>query len=619
MAGRRQYNYDDEIDKKVVVNQNTLKHLLGIYNFILPYRGYFVAGIICLVLSSATVLAFPYFTGQLIDTSLGKQLDVGYVFTNFIKIPRDSYQFLGKDINMIASLLILILIVQSIFSFLRVFFFARVSELGIADIRKTLYQKLITLPISFYDKRRTGELMSRLTADISLLHDTFSITLAEFLRQIFIFIIGLAICFWETPKLTFFMLSVIPLLIVAGLFFGKSIRKMSKKTQDELANANTIVEETLQAIHVVKAFTNEFFEVSRYRHSLDRVVRNALTTATYRGIFVSFIILSIFGGIVAVLWYGVTLVENKEISIGELTSFVIYTVFVGGSIGGLGDIYGQLQRAIGASERVQEILHTDSEVDIMLLQPPMRFVGNITFDNVRFTYPTRQDIEVLKGINLDIKAGEKVALVGHSGAGKSTIIQLLMRFYSVSHGQIQVDGKNIQEYPLITYRDNISIVPQEVILFGGTIKENIAYGKPEATEEEIIEAARKANALEFIESFPEKFATLVGERGVKLSGGQRQRIAIARAILKNPSILILDEATSSLDAESEQLVQEALEELMKDRTSIIIAHRLATIRKVDKIYVIESGLIVEEGSHEKLTNIDKGIYSNLIKLQMLEV
>jgi ABC-type multidrug transport system fused ATPase/permease subunit len=618
MAGRKGYNYDDEIDKKVAVNKDTLQYLLGIYKFIIPYRGFFVAGMVFLFFSSAITLAFPFFTGQLIDTSLGKPLDTGVIIGEIFEIERHKYAFLHRDINMIATVLVLILIIQSIFSFLRVFFFARVSEMGIADIRKALYQKLVTLPITFYDSRRTGELMSRLTADISLLQDTFSITLAEFFRQICIFIIGISILFWETPKLTFFMLGTIPILVISGLIFGKYIRKMSKKTQDDLATANTIVEETLQAIHIVKAFTNEFFEVNRYRTSLDKVVNTALQTAMYRGAFVSFIILAIFGGIVGVLWYGTGLVEAKEITIGDLTAFVIYTMFIGGSIGGLGDIYSQLQRAIGASQRVQEILDMESEFDIMLMQPNIRLNGHIVFEDVRFSYPTRQDIEVLKGINIDIHAGEKIALVGHSGAGKSTVIQLLMRFYDVAQGEIIIDNKNIKEYPLLTYRDNISIVPQEVILFGGTIRENIAYGNPNATEKEIIEAAQKANAFNFIETFPEKFNTLVGDRGIKLSGGQRQRIAIARAILKNPSILILDEATSSLDAESEQLVQDALDELMKNRTSIIIAHRLATIRKVDRIYVIENGKIVEKGTHDELNAIDKGIYSNLIKLQMLE-
>ncbi|TAE00150.1 MAG: ATP-binding cassette domain-containing protein, partial [Bacteroidetes bacterium] len=346
-------------------------------------------------------------------------------------------------------------------------------------------------------------------------------------------------------------------------------------------------------------------------------VKTALLSANYRGIFVSFIILAIFGGIVAVIWYGAGLVQKNEISIGDLTSFVIYTMFIGGSIGGLGDMYGQLQRAIGASERIREILDMESEIILEQTNPNYQISGNIEFKDIRFSYPSRTEIEVLKEVSFHIQKGEKVALVGQSGAGKSTMIQLLMRFYQVSGGNISLDGKNIQDYDLQSFRSHVGIVPQEVILFGGTIGENIAYGKPSATESEIIEAATQANAWNFIQQFPEGLKTIVGERGIKLSGGQRQRIAIARAILKNPSILILDEATSSLDAESEHLVQEALEKLMKNRTTIIIAHRLATIREANRIYVLDQGKIIEQGTHEQLLALE-GTYHNLVRLQMKE-
>jgi ABC-type multidrug transport system fused ATPase/permease subunit len=488
-----------------------------------------------------------------------------------------------------------------------------------ADIRRSLYEKLMILPMRFFDSQRTGELMSRITADIALLQDTFSITLAEFFRQLCVLIIGLGVLFWNTPKLTFFMLGVIPVLVISGLLFGKRIRNMSKQTQDELAKANVVVEETLQSISMVKAYTNEAYEVNRYHASLQKVIATALNTALYRGAFVSFIILALFGGIVAVLWYGAGLVATGEITIGDLTSFVIYTMFIGGSIGGLGDIYGQLQRAVGASERVREILEMDDEFTHTKAAATMpRLKGNIAYHHVVFRYPTREDVTVLNDLSFHVKAGEKVALVGHSGAGKSTIVQLLLRFYEPQNGQITVDNQPIINYNLTAYRSNIGIVPQEVILFGGTIRENIAYGKPGASEEEIIDAARKANAWNFIQGFPEGLDTIVGERGVKLSGGQRQRIAIARAILKDPAILVLDEATSSLDAESEHLVQEALETLMKDRTTLIIAHRLATIKKVDRIYVIDKGQIIEQGTHEELLNDGSGTYSNLIRLQMLE-
>ncbi len=597
-------NKEDE-HKKRKLNKESFQYLLGIYKYMMPYKGYFFSGMICLFLSSVVLLAFPELTGNLIDVATGDE------------------SFLLDSINQITLALVVVIVIQVIFSFLRVYLFAQVSEYSMADIRKALYQKYLTLPMSFYDKHRSGELMSRITADVALLQDTFSVTLAEFFRQIITLIVGLGILFVKTPKLTFFMLGVMPVLIIGAIIFGKFIRKLSKKTQDQLATSNIIVEETIQAIATVKAFTNEIFESNRYSTTQNSVIQTALKAATYRGGFVSFIVFAIFGSITAVFWYGATLLAAGDLTSGDLISFIIYSMFIAGSIGGLGNIYGQIQKAIGASERVLEILGEESESELTYAteksstnQNPIQ--GNISFKDVRFSYPTRTDVEVLKGLSLDIKAGEKIALVGHSGAGKSTIIQLLERFYDPQTGTIEVDGKNNLEYDLSFYRSAIGIVPQEILLFGGTIRENIAYGKPTATEEEIISAAKQANAFKFIETFPEGLETLVGERGVKLSGGQRQRIAIARAILRNPKILILDEATSSLDAESEQLVQEALDTLMKDRTTIIIAHRLATIRKVDTIYVIENGQISEQGTHESLVN-QEGTYNQLVRLQLLDV
>ncbi len=589
-----------EDNKKSKLNKASLSKLLGIYRFMTPYKTWFILGLISLVFSSTVLLGFPYFTGKLIDTSLG-----------------ESSWFLD-GINDIALGLVVILIVQSLFSFLRIYFFAQVSERSMADIRQGLYETYMTLPQSFYDSRRTGELLSRITSDVSLLQDTFTVTLSEFIRQTSVLIIGIIVLFVTNPELTLFMLATIPVLVISGFLFGRFIRKLSKQTQDALADANIVVEETLQAVSTVKTFTNELFEISRYGKSLKEVVRLAIKNSIYRGGFVSFIIFALFGGIVMVLWYGANLVEQGEITIGELTSFIIYTMFIGGSIGGLGNIYGSLQKAVGASDRVLEILNEDTEQVIVkddYKEAKTKIKGGIEFRNVKFAYPSRKDIEVLKGIDLEIAPGEKIALVGQSGAGKSTITQLLLRLYHDFEGYLGIDGKSITQYPLQVYRKNIGIVPQDIVLFGGTIRENIAYGKVNATEQEIREAARKAYALEFIESFPDGFNTLVGERGLKLSGGQRQRIAIARAILKDPAILILDEATSSLDAESEILVQQALESLMNNRTTIVIAHRLATIRKVDKIYVIDQGKISESGTHTELLSIENGIYNNLVKLQ----
>jgi ATP-binding cassette, subfamily B, bacterial len=469
--------------------------------------------------------------------------------------------------------------------------------------------------MTFFDSRRVGELMSRMTADVGTLQESFSFTLAELLRQFLSLTFGIIIIFFLAPTLTGFMLLTFPILVVTALIFGKYIRKLSKKTQDKLANANVVVEESLQSISVVKAFTNEIFEINRYTNSLKEVVDVAVKSAKYRGLFISFIIFVLFGGIVSVGWYGASLVQSHSITTGELFSFVIYTSIIGFSIGGLGDIYTQLQRSIGASERVLEILEERDELVHGEVER-YKIKGGLSFENVSFSYPTRSELTVLENLNFTIKPGEKIALVGQSGSGKSTIINLLMRFYHVNVGEIKVDEKNIYDFNLTAYRKNLGVVPQEVILFGGSIRENISYGKSDATFEEIREAARKANALDFIENFPEGFETLVGERGVKLSGGQRQRVAIARAILKDPAILILDEATSSLDAQSEVLVQEALEKLMEGRTSIIIAHRLSTIKKVDRIFVIRDGRLAEMGSHAELTNLDNGIYSNLLKLQL---
>ncbi|NDK54625.1 ABC transporter ATP-binding protein [Pontibacter fetidus] len=589
---------DGEERKKIT--KESFQRGLRIFGYVLPYKFKFIVGLAFLVFSSLTFMAFPYLVGQLFDSASGNSTGI---LTN---------------INVIAMGLFGVILLQGIFSFFRVYFFAQVSENAVADIRRDLYSKFMQLPISFYEKRRVGEITSRITTDVAQVQDAMSITLAELFRQFTTLIVGVIIIMWTSIKLSLFMLATFPVLIVLAMVFGRRIKTLSKKTQDELASTNVIVEETLQAINTVKAFTNEMFEVARYRATLNRAVKTAITTANYRGAFISFIIVGLFGGIILVIWYGATLVANGDIKQGDLVSFVLYTAFIGASVGGLGELYGKVQSALGATERILEILQEQEEPtdkSLRALSQVPRVQGNITYKNVAFSYPTRPDIQVLKSINFEALAGEKVAVVGPSGAGKSTIIQLLMRFYDVQGGSITVDGKDLRDMDLTTLRGNIGIVPQEVLLFGGSIRENIAYGRPEATETEIIEAAKKANAYNFITSFPEGLDTLVGERGIKLSGGQRQRIAIARAILKNPAILILDEATSSLDSESEQLVQQAMDVLMKDRTTIIIAHRLATIRKADKILVIDGGEIVEEGSHEELSANDNGIYANLLRLQ----
>ncbi|MHA4736965.1 ABC transporter ATP-binding protein [Dyadobacter sp. MSC1_007] len=573
-----------------------LKITLHLLSYLRPYRGTFVAGMLFLALSTGTSLAFPKLVGSIIEVIEGKSR-----FT----------------INQITLFLFLVLVCQAVFSYFRIYLFSKVSENAVNNIRLDVFSKIITLPIPYLEERRVGELTSRITSDVSQLQGLLSFTLAEVFRQLATLVVGVSILFYTSWKLTLFMLATFPILVVASVFFGRHTRILSRKAQDQLAAANVVVEETLQSVNVVKAFTNESLEINRYKKILGQVVDLSMYAARFRGGFASFTIFALFGGIVCVIWYGARLVQAGEFGLSDLFTFILYTTFIGASISGMGDLYAQINRTIGASERIFEILEETPEVSAEDAQhaAASHIEGHVAYDNVHFAYPSRPDLPVLKGVSFKINAGEKIALVGYSGAGKSTIVQLLMRFYNYQSGEILVDGKPVRGYGITELRKNIAIVPQEVMLFGGTIYENIAYGKPSASREEIIDAARRAHALEFIDSFPERFETIVGERGIKLSGGQRQRIAIARAILKDPKILILDEATSSLDAESEKLVQIALDELMKNRTTIVIAHRLATIRKVDMIYVLREGHIAESGTHQELSGMDNGLYANLIKLQ----
>lgn len=586
----------EEIDKKTITGER-LKKPATLIKYIYPYKWYFIFGILFLFLSSSTMLVFPYFMGKLIDAALGKNT------ANF-------------SINSISLLLFVVLIFQATFSFLRIFFFTKVSEYTMSDIRKSLYDRLIYFPMAFFEKNRVGEISSRMSADISQLSDVLSFTLAEFFRGISILVVGSGILIYTSPNLTVFMLLTFPFIVLSAIFFGKSIRKQSKITQEKLAQTNVIVEETLQNIQVVKTFTNENFESNRYASSLQNVIQSALITARNRGAFISFIIFAVFGGIVLVMWYGAGLVANGLLSVGDLTSFILYTSFIGASIAGLGDLYSQLQKTVGASERIVELLDEQTEANCYIGEQNIIFKGKINFENIHFSYPARAEVEVLKNISFEILPGQKIAFVGQSGAGKSTISQLLLRFHDYKIGKISIDNKEISTIEMFDLRSNIGLVPQEIMLLGGTIKENIAYGKKNASDNEIFEAAKKANAVEFIERFPDGMQTIVGERGIKLSGGQRQRIAIARAILKNPPILILDEATSSLDTTSEKIVQEALNNLMQNRTTIIIAHRLSTIQQADKIMVLSNGMIKEQGTHSELATLSNGLYKNLLETEV---
>lgn len=589
---------NDTDTPKTKVTRETLREALKTFEFIRPYQWSFYGGLVLLFLSSALFMVLPYLIGVMVDIAEGKS-ELVFSLTDM------------------GVLLLILLIVQGSFSFLRVILFANVSEKGTADIRKAVYKRMVALPISFFEENKMGDLISRLTADVERLYNVFSITLAELLRQIIILITGIAFLVITTPRLSLIMLLTVPVVVVSGIFFGRYIRKLSKKRQDALAASNSLLGESLQAMQVVKAFTNEMFETQRYSLSIGRVVHVAMKYAYSRAAFALFIIIVFFGALFFIIWQGAIMVENGTMTAGSLVSFVTYTFIIGGSIASLGNFVPEFLGAMGATERVREIMNMKGEVDLKVKPQinPLNIKGNIRFEQVEFKYPTRPDVPVLQGIDLDIKSGQKIALVGPSGVGKSTIIQLLLRFYEAQTGRIIVDGKNIYDYDIRDFRNNIALVPQEVILFGGTIRENILYGKENATEAEIRLVAEQANATEFIAAFPDGLDTVIGERGVKLSGGQRQRIAIARALLKNPAILLLDEATSSLDAESEKVVQDALNTLMEGRTSIIIAHRLATIRDVDKIYVLDKGKVVETGTHDELSMLEEGLYHHLAKLQ----
>jgi ABC-type multidrug transport system fused ATPase/permease subunit len=580
---------------KSKITKSSLNKALLIFQYAGNHKWKFYVGLVFLLLTGGTALAFPKLMGMLIDCVKNKD---------------------NAQANFIAGGLLVILFLQSIFSFFRLSLFVNFTENTLANLRLALYSNLIKLPMTFFSQKRVGELNSRISSDITQIQDTLTSTIAEFLRQSILIFGGIALLANESFKLTLLMLSVVPLVAVAAVIFGRFIRKYSKKVQDQVAESQVIVEETMQGISIVKAFANEWYEIARYNGKIKEIVKIAIKGGKYRGYFASFIIFCLFGAIVAVVWFGVRLSISGEMSVGQLISFVLYSTFVGASFGGIAELYAQIQKAVGATERVFELLEEIPEkIKNTISDSSEKIKGDVSFNKVAFYYPSRKEIQVLKEVSFNANFGQKIAIVGPSGAGKSTIASLLLRFYDINGGEISIDGKNIYDYDLETLRGNMSIVPQDVILFGGTIRENIAYGKPNATEDEIIKAAKQANAYQFIKGFPEKFETIVGERGIKLSGGQRQRIAIARALLKNPRILILDEATSSLDSESEKLVQEALEILMEGRTSIIIAHRLSTIRSADQIIVLDDGTIKEQGTHQELITLENGIYKNLSNLQ----
>lgn len=578
---------------KAKLNASNLKRSLRLFKYVGPHKWKLILGLVFLSFTGLTALLFPKLMGDLIKTA----------------------DFTSEDINRMGLILLVLFTAQAIFSFFRVVLFVNVTENMLSSIRKDTFSTLIKMPMQFFSSRKVSELNSRIAADIGQIQDTFTTGMAEFLRQLIIVIGGLVALFLTSIKLSLLMLATIPVFAIIAVFFGKYIRKLSKDAQDEVAESNSIASESLQGIANVKAFTNEFFEMVRYNKAVDSIKKIAIKGGLARGAFSSFIIFCIFGAIVLLVWYAVKLQNEGLLSQSELITFILYTIFVGASIGGLPIQYAQIQKAVGATERVFDIIDEQTE-KIETSSNSIKIEGNIDFKQVHFEYPSRTQIKVLQDLSFQVEAGQTIAIVGPSGAGKSTIAALLLQFYQPTKGEIAFDSKGSSTMDLYQIREQMAYVQQEVFLFGGSIFENIQYGKPDATLEEIQAAAKKANAHQFIEAFPEQYQTIVGERGIQLSGGQRQRIAIARAILKNPSILILDEATSALDAESEHLVQEALQTLMQGRTSFVIAHRLSTIQNADQILVLENGRLIEKGTHQELLQNESGRYKNLVELQL---
>ncbi len=595
--------------EKVKLTKDSYRKATGIFSYLKPYVFLYIIGWLFLVLSTAAGLIFPYLMGKLLGAS-GNQ--------NAISGNIESINM--QNINSVALSLFVLFGFQALFSFVRVVIFNNVTENALRDIRNDAFEKLVYMPMDFFNKSKVGELTSRVSSDIVQIQETLRTTIAEFFRQIIIVFGGIAFLFFISWKLALIMLATVPVMAIAAVFFGRFIRKLSKEAQNYTAESNSIIEEALSGISNVKSFTNELFTLAKYKTSTQKTRDLNVRSGIWRGLFVSFIIFCLFGAIVFIVWQGLLMTQgpNPTLSSEGFYQFVLFTIMMGASIGSLPDLYASLQKSIGATESLMDIIGQTSEKEMNQGDVTSTIEGKVEFTNVSFSYPQRSDIPVLIDVSFCISKNQTVAVVGASGSGKSTISSLLLNFYQNNGGSILVDGIPLNNYDLEYLRSNMAIVPQEVILFSGSILENIRFGLTSANEEEIIEAAKKANAWEFIAAFPDGLLTEVGDRGIQLSGGQKQRIAIARALLKNPVILILDEATSALDSESERLVQDALDILMEGRTSLVIAHRLATIRNANQILVLQEGKIKESGTHQELI-AQKGVYADFVAMQTMEI
>jgi subfamily B ATP-binding cassette protein MsbA len=574
--------------------------LVRLWPRVRPYRGQLVLASLALVTSGLLALAFPMAVRYLLDAA-----------------------FVDRDralLDRIAIGLVALFSVQAVLNYAQAYLLSAVGEQSVAGLRKELFARLLEMPPGFFAERRTGELTSRLTSDIGLLQGVLSHQISEFSRQILSLAGGVILLTWLQPRLTLTALAVAPLVVGSAIFFGRRLRNITTGVQDRLAEATGVAEEAFSQIRTVQSFVQEPTERARFGERVAASVQAALQRARVRGVFFGMLTLSTFAGVTFVLWQGGVLVLEGELTAGSLVSFLLYTITIAASIGALAGSFTAYQEAVGAAERVFEILEmepgiADPPAPAALPQP---VAGRVAYEGVHFRYhDDGSQPWTLEGINLEVAPGEVVALVGPSGGGKTTLVSLLTRFWDVSRGHLRLDGHDVRTLRLADLRGAIGIVPQEPALFSGTIRENIAYARPGASEAEIVAAAKAAHAHEFVERLPLGYDTVVGERGVKLSGGQRQRVAIARAILKDPAVLILDEATSNLDTESERLIEDALGRLLVGRTTLIIAHRLSTVRRADRLVVVDRGRIVEEGSHGELL-ARGGLYARLYQRQFRE-
>ncbi len=569
--------------------------LRRILPFIAPYKWIVAAAGVALVVSASSVLAIGQAIRRVIDHGFGQEQ--GLIDQYFLAL-------LGVVCILAAA------------TFARYFLVTWLGERIIADIRKAVYSHVIGLSPAFFETTRTGEVLSRLTADTTLIQTVVGSTASIALRNILMFVGGTVLLVISSPKLTGLVFALLPVVILPILVFGRKVRRLSRDSQDRIADITNYAEESLGAIQVVQAFCHEFLDRLRFGKITDDAFVVAILRTRARAWLTALVMLLIFGAIDAVVWIGANDVISGTMSGGQLAAFVFYAIIVAGALGALAEVYGELQRAAGATERLVELLSVNSSIIVANTPEPLPSLGScaISFKEVTFEYPSRPDLPALKRFNLEVASGETVALVGPSGAGKTTVFQLLLRFYDPQEGAVLLDEINLRHADPTEVRSKISLVPQDPVIFAANARENILYGRPDASEEQIAAAANAAKASDFIESLPEKYLSFLGQKGILLSGGQRQRLSIARAILADPPVLLLDEATSSLDAESERAVQEALEGLMADRTTIVIAHRLATVLKADRIVVMEHGTVVEMGRHEDLVK-QNGLYARFAALQ----